>query len=162
MRGWLLGLAVAVMGSPMAVEAQTRDLTLERVYASPDLSGPTPRKLALSPDGRHLTVLRNRPDEKERFDLWSLDTTTGEWRMLVDSKKLGTGAALSEAEKMQRERARIGGTLGIVAYDWAPDGGAVLVPLEGELYLADLNGGVKKLPTAPGAKPGEQPTDEEA
>ena len=39
--------------------------------------------------------------------------------MLVDSKKVGSGAELSEAEKMQRERARIGGSKGIVAYDWA-------------------------------------------
>ena len=44
--------------------------------------------------------------------------------MLVDSKKLGTGAELSEAEKMQRERARIGSLTGIVSYYWAPDGQA--------------------------------------
>ncbi|MBC7042203.1 S9 family peptidase, partial [Salmonella enterica subsp. enterica serovar Enteritidis] len=77
--------------------------------------------------------------EKERFDLWAMDTRTGEWRMLVDSKKVGTGAVLSEAEKMQRERARIGGSKGIVAYDWAPDGKSVLVPLEGEIYRAGLD-----------------------
>ena len=69
--------------------------------------------------------------------------------MLVDSKKVGSGAELSEAEKMQRERARIGGSKGIVAYDWAPGGNAILVPLDGQLYLADLGGHVRKL--APGA-----------
>ncbi len=62
--------------------------------------------------------------------------------MLVDSKKVGTGAELSEAEKMQRERARIGGTRGIVSYDWAPDGKSILVPLDGDLYLATLDGKV--------------------
>ncbi len=35
-----------------------------------------------------------------------MDTATRQWRMLVDSKKVGTGAELSEAEKMQRERDR--------------------------------------------------------
>ncbi|WP_294080311.1 DPP IV N-terminal domain-containing protein [Sphingomonas sp.] len=131
----------------MPVEAATQrsDLTLERVFASPDLAGSTPRALKLSPDGRYVTVLRNRPDDGQRFDLWAMDTTTGEWRMLVDSLKLGTGAELSEAEKMQRERARIGGTRGIVAYDWAPDGKSILVPLDGDLYLATLDGKVRRL-----------------
>ncbi|WP_227698735.1 S9 family peptidase [Sphingomonas hengshuiensis] len=132
--------------------AQTRDLPLERVFASPDLNGPQPRAARLSPDGKYLTLLRNRPDEKERFDLWAMDTTTGEWRMLVDSKKVGSGAELSEAEKMQRERARIGGSKGIVAYDWSPDGKTILVPLEGELYLASLDGTVRKLPAGAGPK----------
>ena len=65
--------------------------------------------------------------------------------MLVDSEKLGTGAELSEAEKMRRERARVSGTRGIVAYDWAPDGRSILVPLDGDLYLAGLDGNVRRL-----------------
>jgi dipeptidyl-peptidase-4 len=69
--------------------------------------------------------------------------------MLVDSRKIGSGAALSEAEKMQRERLRIGGSKGIVAYDWAPDGRHILVPLDGDLYLADLVGGIKRLTDSP-------------
>jgi dipeptidyl-peptidase-4 len=155
MRKWLLGLALAALGAPsMTGEAlaQAKDLTLERVFASPDLAGTTPRKLTLSPDGKFVALLRNRTDEKERFDLWAMDTRTGQWRMLVDSKKLGTGAALSEAEKMQRERARIGGTKGIVSYDWSADSQSVLVPLEGELYLAGLDGQVQKLAAAAGPK----------
>lgn len=120
-------------------------LSLERIFANPPLAGPSPRLLKLSPDGRWLTSLRNRPDEKERFDLWALDTTTGEERMLVDSKKVGTGAELSEAERMQRERARIADQKGIVAYDWSADSRSLLVPLDGDLYLATLDGQVRRL-----------------
>jgi dipeptidyl-peptidase-4 len=98
-----------------------KQLTIERLYDSPALSGSTPRGVKLSPDGKLLTMLKNRADDLQRFDLWALDTTTGQWRMLVDSEKVGTGAALSEAEKMQRERARIGGLKGIVDYGWTPD-----------------------------------------
>ncbi|WP_294089207.1 DPP IV N-terminal domain-containing protein [Sphingomonas sp.] len=127
--------------SPAAAEP----LTLKRVFASPDLAGPQPRALKLSPDGALLTSLRPRADEKERFDLWALDTKTGREWMLVDSKAIGSGAELSEAEKMQRERARIGGSRGIVAYDWAPDGKAILVPLDGDLFLATLDGKVTRL-----------------
>src|SRR3569833_3909348 len=72
--------------------------------------------------------------------------------MLVDSKKAGTGAELSAAEKMQRERARIGGQKGIVTYDWAPDGKSLLVPIDGGLYLATLDGHVTRLTNQPGGQ----------
>ena len=49
--------------------------------------------LKLSPDGRFATLLRNRADDRDRYDLWAVDTATGAARMLVDSARLGTGAA---------------------------------------------------------------------
>jgi dipeptidyl-peptidase-4 len=125
--------------------AAARDLTLERVFQSPALAGPAPRLAKLSPDGRLVTVLRNRAGEKERYDLWAIDAATGQARMLVDSKKLGTGADLSEEEKMRRERLRIAGTRGITDYAWAPDGKSILVPLDGDLYVAGLDGNVRRL-----------------
>ncbi len=121
------------------------DLDFGRVFASPSLNGPVPRGVKLSPDGRYLTMLRNRADDRERYDLWGFDRSTGEWRMLVDSQKLGSGRELSEAEKMQRERQRIGDLKGIVTYSWTDDGKAVLVPLDGDLFLARLDGSVEKL-----------------
>jgi len=157
MRKWsglaVIGLAVlAVGGTAMAADDAPKTLTLERLFASPDLSGSQPRSLKLSPDGKLMTFLKSRPDEKDRFDLWARDTATGKERMLVDSKQVGSGAELSEAEKMQRERARIGGDKGIVAYDWAPDGRSILVPLDGDLYLATLDGNVKRLTNTPGGE----------
>ncbi len=145
---WWMGVALLALGQAgMAAEpAKPGDLTLERVFASPDLNGTQPQSLRLSPDGRFVTLLRNRADERERFDLWAMDTTSGEWRMLVDSKKVGTGAALSEAEKMQRERDRsLTGKRGILNYDWSPDGKSILVPLDGDLYLATIDGSVRRL-----------------
>ena len=127
-------------------------LTLERVFASPALTGAVPRALKLSPDGKLVTLLRNRPDDLERYDLWAIDPATGAARMLVDSKKFATGAVLSEAERMQRERARIANLTGIVAYDWAPDGKHIVVPLDGDIYLADLAGNVKRLTNTKGSE----------
>jgi dipeptidyl-peptidase-4 len=138
-------LAAAIPFAPAAAS----DLTLERVFQSPSLSGPAPRLLKLSPDGRFATLLRNRADDKDRYDLWAVDTGTGQSRMLVDSLKLGTGAEVSEEEKMRRERLRIAGTKGITAYQWAPDGRSILVPLEGDLYLAGLDGGVRRITATP-------------
>jgi dipeptidyl-peptidase-4 len=130
-----------------AKEAQgpTVALTLERVFASPSLNGPTPREVKLSPDGRWITVLRNRPEDRERYDLWGYDRQGGQWTLLVDSSRFGSGRELSEAEKMQRERQRIGDLKGIVAYDWSDDSRSILVPLEGDLYLAGLDGKVARL-----------------
>ena len=121
-------------------EPAPMDLTFERVFASPGLDGPTPRKVKLSPDGRYLTVLRNREADRERYDLWAYDRNAGEWAMLVDSEALGSGRDLSEDEKMQRERARVGSLKGIIDYQWTKDGSGVLVPLDGDLYLARLGG----------------------
>ncbi len=121
------------------------DLTFERVFASPSFDGPSPRQAKLSPDGRYLTLLRNRDDDRERYDLWAYDRESGEWRMLVDSEQLGSGRELSEDEKMQRERARIGSLKGIVSYEWTADGTGILVPLDGDLYLAGLDGTASRL-----------------
>ncbi|RJG55223.1 S9 family peptidase [Sphingobium terrigena] len=147
--GAALGALLALSTAPvMAQEQET--LTLERVFASPDLAGPQPRALKLSPDGSLVTLLKPRADEKERLDLWAIDTRTGKQRMLVDSRKTGSGAALSEAEKMQRERDRsVAGSSGITSYDWSPDGKSILVPVDGDLYLAALDGKVQRLTDTP-------------
>ncbi len=131
--------------APVTAPSAAPVLTLERVFASPSLNGPTPRGVQLSPDGRYLTLLKNRADDRERFDLWGFDRKTGKWSMLVDSLKLSSGRVLSEAEKMQRERQRIGDLKGIVSYDWASDSKTVLVPLDGDLLLAGLDGKVRKI-----------------
>jgi ribosomal protein L19 len=70
--------------APMTASAKVPGLSLERVFASPSLNGPTPRGVKLSPDGRYLTLLRNRADDRERFDLWGFDRQKGTWSMLVD------------------------------------------------------------------------------
>jgi dipeptidyl-peptidase-4 len=128
-----------------ATPAFAGDIPLERVFSSPALSGPTPRSAKLSPDGRFVTLLKNRADDKDRYDLWAIDTATGAERMLVDSKKIGSGGAISEEEKMRRERARIAGTKGITEYGWAPDSKSILVPIDGDLYLATFDGNVRRL-----------------
>ncbi len=150
---WIIGVAALAIAAPLAAqeaapvpaEAISSGLTFERVFASPSLDGAAPREAKLSPDGRYLTLLRNRDDDRERYDLWGYDRESSEWTMLVDSEKLGSGRELSEDEKMQRERARVGNLKGIISYQWTADGTGVLVPLDGDLYLAKLDGTVQRL-----------------
>jgi dipeptidyl-peptidase-4 len=135
--------------TPSETTVPSPDLTFERVFASPSLNGPVPRGVKLSPDGRWLTVLRARTEDRERYDLWGYDRTTSQWTMLIDSLQLGSGRELSEAEKMQRERQRIGDLKGIVSYEWTADSKAILVPLDGDLFLAALGGAVTRLTDTP-------------
>lgn len=137
-------LPLLIAAAPPAGVPQ-KELTIERVFDSPSLSGPVPRLPKLSPDGRYLALLRNRPDDLQRYDLWAFDRQAGQWSLLVDSQKLGTGQAPSEAEKMQRERKGIVSLKGIVTYDWSADGKSILVPLDGALYLAGVDGAVRPL-----------------
>lgn len=146
--GLPLALAAAALAAlpAMAADEPAPTLTLSRVFGNPDLAGAQPQALSLSPDGTLLTSVRNRADERERFDLWAIDTRTGEQRMLVDSKAASAGGVLSEAERMQRERDRtLTGKTGILRYDWSPDGRTILVPLDGALYLAGRDGSIRPL-----------------
>ena len=142
--------ALSITAEAAPVTQQTASpLDFQRVFASPSLDGPQPREVKISPDGRHLTLLRNRTEDRQRYDLWGYDRESGEWRMLVDSLQLGSNRELSEAEKMQRERKRVGDLKGIVAYDWSDDGRSIIVPLDGDLYLAGLDGSVRRLTDSP-------------
>jgi len=138
-------LLAALLGMIVTQSVAAAELSLDRVFASPALAGPQPRLPKLAPDGKLATLLRPRADDRDRFDLWAIDTTTGAARMLVDSAKFGSGAALSETERMNRERKRLGGLTGIIDYDWAPDSAHLLVPIDGDLWLAGIDGNVRRL-----------------
>jgi len=118
--------------------AAAGELSIERLFAAPDLSGPTLRGAAFSPDGRRITYLRAKAEAKDTYDLWAYDLRTGRHALLVDSARLATaGAALSAEEEARRERQRTSSLGGILEYDLSPDGRRVLVPLGGDLYLYD-------------------------
>ena len=60
-----LALLVAGCGRETAPPASQSKLTIDRIFASPSLSGPTPRSLKLSPDGRYATLLQARADDRQ-------------------------------------------------------------------------------------------------
>ncbi len=118
--------------------AEAGDLTIERLFASPDVSGTQAVELRFSPDGSRVTYLRGKEDDLRQQDLWEYHIADGVNRMLVDSRVLVPGdEALDEVEKARRERMRIAGK-GIVEYVWAPDGKRIVFPLSGDLYVYDL------------------------
>ena len=147
-------LTAAILGAALAVSttmAHAEKLTAERVYSDPDLNGPTARGVKLSPDGQLVTYLKARPEDQNALDLWAAPTQGGEPFRLIDSKALAPEQkTLSEAEKARRERERIS-QHGVVEYEWDDQGKFILVPLEGDLWLAErATGKVRRLTQTPG------------
>src|SRR5262249_55054745 len=91
-----------------ALSASADELTIDRIYAAGSLSGPTPQKLKIAPDGSRVTFLRAKADDQTTYDLWEYNVHANATRLLVDSTALAPHEAeLSDAEKARRERARI-------------------------------------------------------
>ena len=129
----------ALLVSLVAIHATAAPLTIERIFGAPDLSGPRLREAKFSPDGRYVTYLQGKSDNKDQLDLWAFDTRTGQSRLLVDSRALVADEKLSAEEEARRERQRTASLRGIVEYQFAEDGKRLLIPLGGDLYLYELN-----------------------
>ncbi len=131
---WRFVFVVMFSGSLMADE-----LTLERLFSSPDLAGASMRVVKVSPDGERVTFLRGKADNKDRYDLWEYNIADKKTRLLVDSDVLQPQQTeLSDEEKARRERQRLAGLSGIIEYDWSPDGRSLLFPLGGDLFVYRL------------------------
>ncbi|HEX7887405.1 MAG TPA: DPP IV N-terminal domain-containing protein, partial [Phenylobacterium sp.] len=121
-----------------AAPALAETLPPQRVFESPDISGPRARGVKLSPDGRSVTYIKTRADDLTVTDLWIADVAGGAPRLLLDGKQLApTPRELSEAEKARRERAGVA-TRGVVDYDWDSQGKLILAPVEGDVWLYDV------------------------
>jgi len=124
----------------VAASAPAEQLTIDRIYGGGSLNGPAPSHLRISPDGTRVTFLRAKADDQNTFDLWEYNVKAGATRLLVDSNVLApNGEQLSDVEKARRERARVAGRHGIVDYNWSPDGRKLLFPLNGKLYLYQID-----------------------
>ena len=139
MRALLLFIAFNLLTILTSTVAFAERLTLERIHADPALSGSSPRKLLVSPDGERVTFLRGRDDDQFQLDLWEFNLRDKIMRRLVDSKRLQPNEQISDAEKARRERERTASYRGIVDYSWSTDGKHLLVPLAGSLYLVDVD-----------------------
>jgi dipeptidyl-peptidase 4 len=112
----------------------SEQLTVERIYSSPSLTGDSPRELKISPDGSRVTFLKGKQNDYERLDLWEYDVKSAQTRILFDADDLHPEKeVLSDEEKARRERLRLSGS-GIVSYQWSEDGTALLFPLAGDIY----------------------------
>ena len=137
--GRYLAPALAVCAAATAAGSPAAELTIDRLFDAPALSGPSITALQISPDATRVTYLRGKSDDKDRLDLWEYNLHDKREHILVDSKVLApAGAKLSAEEIDRRERQRTASLSGILEYSFAPSGKALLFPLNGRLYHYDL------------------------
>ncbi|MEE4639488.1 MAG: S9 family peptidase [Wenzhouxiangella sp.] len=138
----VLRLAIVVLvvaWFPHTVLSQT-ELTIERIFSSPDLAGPSLRQAELSPAGDRVTFLRAGEQDRDRLDLWEYHIEDDETRLLVAAEDVvAEEGELSSEEQARRERARIAGVRGIVEYRWSEDGRFLIFPLDGDIFVLDLD-----------------------
>jgi dipeptidyl-peptidase-4 len=137
--GRYLAPALAVCAAATAAGSPAAELTIDRLFDAPALSGPSITALQISPDATRVTYLRGKPDDKDRLDLWEYNLHDKTEHILVDSKVLAPADAKLSAEEIdRRERRRTAALSGILEYSFAPSGKALLFPLDGRLYHYDL------------------------
>ena len=134
---WLLTLIC------FSSQVLSAELTIQRIFESPELDGTLPISVTFSPGGQRLSFLKPKTENLEILDLWEFDLTTGHPKLLVDSNSLHFGE-LSEAEKSRRERMRIS-RKGIVEYHWSHDAKKIVFPAGGDIFLFPLDGKLKRL-----------------
>src|SRR6476659_7902530 len=101
----LAAASASAADAPAASPEQGQKLTLELLAGGTSLNAPGLMHPELSPDGRRLSFLRGKAEDKNRLDLWEIDVATGKEQLLVDSNLLQKGPEqLSDAEKARRER----------------------------------------------------------
>ncbi|MEN1728987.1 MAG: DPP IV N-terminal domain-containing protein, partial [Pseudomonadota bacterium] len=133
-------IIAALMLTSSTALAQSQSLTINRIFDSPDLSGPSLRQAELSPAGDRVTFVQAREDDLDLMDLWEYHIADGETRRLVAADAvMAEEGELSDEEKARRERARISSLRGIVEYRWSPDGRFLIFPLGGNVFLLDVN-----------------------
>ncbi len=135
----ILGVTAGCAAAPAAASTTPpAKLTLERLLASPSLSGPGMQSLKISPDGSRVAFLRAKPEDRLQMDLWEYHLEQKTMRRLIDSKILQPKEEISAEEQARRERNRSADLRGIVDFNWSPDGKQILLPLANQLYMVDI------------------------
>ncbi|MGD2116166.1 MAG: DPP IV N-terminal domain-containing protein, partial [Acidobacteriota bacterium] len=119
--------ALLVPAAPSAAQPPT-ELTLGDLFDEAR-TGRAAGALRWRPDGSALTYAWDAGDGEA---LWSMDAATGETEVLLTAADLQAAAGTEDAPSLG-------------AYQWAPDGSALLIESGGDLYLWRPEGGVSRL-----------------
>jgi dipeptidyl-peptidase-4 len=127
-----LPASFAQQAKPATVEAKPGELTIERIFGRPSLSGHLNVGLAWSPDGKQLSYVETVGSGKNiNHELWVVDPATGQRSVLVPGEKWTAALAPPAASNSQATGL---GRHAPPLYQWAPSGGAIL--FEGPTALA--------------------------
>jgi dipeptidyl-peptidase 4 len=103
-----------------APATQAGQLTVDRIYSQPSLSGRLTRGIAWAPDGKRLTYLDTQGTGKDaKTELWAIDLASGQRSVLIPSDKLD---AIFPAPPARQSQATGAGRHAPAQYQWAPNG----------------------------------------
>jgi dipeptidyl-peptidase-4 len=134
-----LFIAIACFGAA-ATGAQTaataKELTVERIYRAPSLSGHLTDGIEWAADSKRISYIsRNGSGPDAAVELWTMDAATGERKVLVGAEMM---KSVTQPEKQQNIQATGLGRVSVESYQWSPDGKSILFAGSSSLALLDL------------------------
>ena len=141
MKRFLSGMCVCALlvSAAAAQSAAKKPLTLEAISAEGGITGRGPENLKWSPDNVGFAFIQ-RDDPGEHGELWYVNASTGEKKVLVSEAKLTSLAPSVEKIKDEREKERVT-RYHVAAYEWSPDSKHLLFDSMGQLWLYSLESG---------------------
>jgi len=135
----LVGFLLVPFAFSQSPASAKQPLTIEAIFAEGGIGGREPETIEWSPDGTKVSFVE-RDDSGEHGQLWYVDATTGEKKVLVSELKLAKLAPPVETIKDEREKERIT-RYHIAGYSWAPDSNHLLFDSQGQLWLYTIASG---------------------
>ena len=135
----LLVLVFGVSAQTVTSTAASRQLTIEQIFAEGGITGRAPETIKWSPDGSKVSFVQ-RDDAGEHGELWYVDATTGEKKILASETKLSLLAPAASKIKDEREKERVT-RYNVAAYSWSPDSKHLLFDSQGQLWYYSLDTG---------------------
>ena len=137
---FLIGVLSAHTATPAAQQGTaddpSGDLTVDRIFRAPSLSGHLNPGLTWTPDGKRLSYVETIGTGKDaRRELWVADPATGQRSILVPSDKWD--AALTNPAAANTQATGLGRHAPPL-YQWAPSGEAILFQGANSLAWYDL------------------------
>jgi dipeptidyl-peptidase-4 len=129
----LILAATCVFAQSNTTPQATKPLTLDAIFAESGITGRGPENIQWSPDGKRISFVQ-RDDEGEHGELWYVDATTSEKKVLVSEANLSRLAPDANKIKDEREKERVL-RYHVGAYLWAPDSKHLLFDSQGQLWL---------------------------
>src|SRR5580704_19038463 len=120
-----------------AAQSQTgKELTVDRLFRAPSLGGRQTQGIQWAPDSKRFSYLDRQGYGKDAvLQLWTMDTATGERKVLVNADTL---KAVMQPEKAKTSQATGLGRVQADNYLWSPDGNSLLFIGSNSLVLLDL------------------------
>ncbi|MGH9793206.1 MAG: DPP IV N-terminal domain-containing protein [Candidatus Acidiferrales bacterium] len=163
-----LAFLLCVLAAPASAQ---KELTVERIYGLPSLSGTQLRGVQWSPDGKLVSYERSIREEarpngsgaradaigaRGRSEIWVMDVASGERRVLLSAEQIKAAVAgVEQADALRETQTTGAGRAARTRYIWVPSGEALLYVSGADLYWFDVKTGAGKALVRGKTRPGD-------